>query len=485
MNFRRVLGLLTLATLLASAAAADRWGAPEENDVVNLTDTNFDDFLATHEWVFVKYYAPWCGHCKTMAPGYSELALEHKYKENGIPIAKVDATVAKRVAEKMKPQGFPTLRLYNRGFEIDYKGGRDKKDIEAFIEAKMTAQAIQIDTEDEFEELKGAHLAAIYFLDSRDSSDIAAFKRFILQFDKVPFAYTHNPKIQKMMGGKGAATFYIVRNFDEGDKLVDKDRPFKDSELAAEFKKVRFGHVMEFNDEVMTRIDEEKKTTLYVFTADKRGPTAQIIHALAPKYSKDFFFVMVDAADEKIKRIAEYFGIRGNEAVRLMGYKGGKNQKFKVNELTESAITGLLDDFLAGKARQYLKTDPIPATNDAPIKNIVGANFGEMIIKSNKHVLLEIYAPWCGHCKQMEPMYNELAIQLSGYDDILIAKMDGTGNEYPKVEATGYPTILLFLKGKKDKPVKFEGEKTLQKFLIFLNRHIGRVHKTATPSNEL
>lgn len=477
---------MALATLCRSVAGdeAPRWGVPEDHDVVVLTDANFDDFLASHEWVFVKYYAPWCGHCKTMAPAYSELALENKYKENGIPIAKLEATVHKKVAEKMKPQGFPTLRLYNRGFEIDYKGGRDKKDIQAFIDSKMGAVPTLIDTEDEFDELEGARLAAIYYLDSKDPSDVSAFRRFILQFDNVPFAYTHNPALQKRMGGKGRATLYVIRNFDEGHKMVDKDRPFKDSELATEFKKVRFGHVMEFSDEAMSRIDEEKRHTVYLFTADKRGPSAQLLQTIAPKYSKDFFFVIADATDEKVKRMAEYFGIAGkNENLRLMAYKGGKNQKYKVTEITEAAVTQLLDDFKAGKARQYLKTDPVPASNNAPVKIAVGANFAELVIKSNKHVLLEIYAPWCGHCQHLEPIYNELAVQLSAYDDIVIAKMDGTTNEYPKVEAQGYPTILFFPKGKKDAPIKFEGEKTLPKFLVFLNRHIGRVHKTTTAAS--
>lgn len=489
MNARHLLSILVLGLILPSLHSADgpRWGVPEEDDVVVLTDANFDDFLSNHEWVFIEYYAPWCGHCKSMAPSYSELAIENKFKENGIPIAKLEATVNKKVAEKMKPQGFPTLRLYNRGFEIDYKGGRDKKDIQAFIDLKMAVKPELIDTEDEFDELRGARLAAIYYLDTKDASAVNAFRRFILQFDNIPFAYTHNPQLQKLMGGKGSATLYVIRNFDDGDKVVDKDRPFTDNELSTEFKKVRFGHVMEFNDDVMHRLDEEKKNTLYLYTADRRGPSMELFNKIAPKYSKDFFFVVADATDEKVKRMAEYFGVGGkNENVRLMGYKGGKNQKFKANEISEAAITQLLDDHKAGKARQYLKTDSIPPANNNPVKDVVGASFGELIIKSNKHVLLEIHAPWCGHCKNLEPIFNELAVQLSAYDDILIAKMDGTTNEYPKVDAQGYPTIFFFPKGKKDKPIKYEGEKTLPKFIYFLNRHIGRVHKTTTlASNEL
>lgn len=483
-NYKTFVSVTALLLLTqAMHCEVGKWGAEEENDVVVLGDNNFDDFLSRHEWVFVKYYAPWCGHCKNMAPAYAELALDNKYKADGIPIVKVDATVAKGVAEKMKPQGFPTLRLYNRGFEIEYKGGRDKKDIQAFIDQKLAVKPQLIDSVDEFDELTGARLAAIYYLESTESVDVKAFNRFILQFDNnIPFAYTHNIQIKERMGAKSPAALYVVRNFDDGSKLVEKERPFTDKELASEFKKVRFGYVMEYNDDVADRLAEEKKHTVYLFTEDKYGAGAQAFASLAPKYTKDFFFVTGNANDEKLKRTAEYFGINKNEQVRLMAYKGGKNQKFKVNEVSESAIKQLLDDYLAGKARQYLKTDSIPLTNDQPVKVVVGANFNELVLKSNKHVLLEIYAPWCGHCKHMEPVYNQLAAELAAYDDLTIAKMDGTTNEYPKVEANGYPTILFFEKGKKDKPIKYEGEKTLQKFLVFLNRHIGRVHKLATAS---
>ena len=71
---------------------------------------------------------------------------------------------------------------------------------------------------------------------------------------------------------------------------------------------------------------------------------------------------------------------------------------------------------------------------------------------------------------------------MSHYDDLVIAKMDGASNEHPKAEANGYPTILFFPKGRKDKPIKYEGAHEIQKFVVFLNKHIGRVHKLSTSS---
>lgn len=78
-------------------------------------------------------------------------------------------------------------------------------------------------------------------------------------------------------------------------------------------------------------------------------------------------------------------------------------------------------------------------------------------MNSGKYVLLEIYAPWCGHCKALEPIYKELAEKLSYMSEKLtIAKFDGTANEHQKVNIKGFPTIRLY-KPNQPEPVDFDG----------------------------
>lgn len=60
--------------ICAINAETTKWGETEDEHVTVLTTSNFDSFVEKYNKVFVKFYAPWCGHCKAMAPAYSELA---------------------------------------------------------------------------------------------------------------------------------------------------------------------------------------------------------------------------------------------------------------------------------------------------------------------------------------------------------------------------------------------------------------------------
>jgi len=92
------------------------------SEVVVLDDSNYTSFIQEHQYVFVKFYAPWCGHCKSMAPDYEQLAKESEGKE--YVIAHVDATTSPKVAEEAGVDGYPTLKLIVQGLALDYGNAR-------------------------------------------------------------------------------------------------------------------------------------------------------------------------------------------------------------------------------------------------------------------------------------------------------------------------------------------------------------------------
>jgi protein disulfide-isomerase-like protein len=113
--------------------------------VRHLTDATFEhDTQAatggtTGDW-FVEFHAPWCGHCKTLAPVWSELSAWARDERIPISLAAVDATVHTRTARRFDVRSFPALRLISRGKVYDYNGPRSLESLQSFISDRTWMQ---------------------------------------------------------------------------------------------------------------------------------------------------------------------------------------------------------------------------------------------------------------------------------------------------------------------------------------------------------
>eukprot|EP01122_Echinamoeba_exundans_P013504 TRINITY_DN5902_c0_g6_i1.p1 TRINITY_DN5902_c0_g6~~TRINITY_DN5902_c0_g6_i1.p1 ORF type:complete len:397 (+),score=83.74 TRINITY_DN5902_c0_g6_i1:382-1572(+) len=99
-------------------------GIVAASDVIDATAKNFDNIVLKSQLpVLVEFYAPWCGHCKNLAPIYEKLATSLK---GIVPIVKVDATVEQSLASKYGIRGYPTIKLFKPAASApeDYNGQR-------------------------------------------------------------------------------------------------------------------------------------------------------------------------------------------------------------------------------------------------------------------------------------------------------------------------------------------------------------------------
>lgn len=114
-----------------------------------------------------------------------------------------------------------------------------------------------------------------------------------------------------------------------------------------------------------------------------------------------------------------------------------------------------------GSISRTLKSEPVPDYEAEPGEPsvIIASNLEEKAFRSDRDVLLNIFAPWCGHCKNFSPNYRKIARKvhlLNMSNKILVATYDGTANEpsVPEINWDGFPTIL-FIKAGTRSPIQY------------------------------
>ncbi|KAF2676031.1 disulfide isomerase [Lentithecium fluviatile CBS 122367] len=129
MLFNRLLpAAFALLPAIASASA-----------VVDLDPTNFDSIvLKSGKPALVEFFAPWCGHCKNLAPVYEELGTNYQHAVDKVTIAKVDADNHKELGKRFGVSGFPTLKWFDGKSDkpVDYDGGRDLESLAKWVTDK-------------------------------------------------------------------------------------------------------------------------------------------------------------------------------------------------------------------------------------------------------------------------------------------------------------------------------------------------------------
>lgn len=475
-SIKAVAAILAAISNIA-VVSAEGAEAPEDSAVVKLTEETFKDFIANNPYVLAEFFAPWCGHCKRLGPEFASAADSLATKNPDIKLAQIDCTEERDLCAGFEIRGYPTMKIFKGDTDSisDYPGQRQSNAIVNYM-VKLTLPAVQTFEEAEKleENLENLEEALILQILPEGSEKSASNETFYEIAEKLretfTFGSTSNEKFVEKYS-KGDKPAYVI--FRKGELLDDasiyEGKEFgENGDLLTEFIEVEskplFG---EINGQTYQSYTSSELPLAYYFynTEEEREAADPFIKKLGRKYRGEINFVGLDASQ---------FGMHAQnlnmeeEFPLFVIHDLEKNKKYGINQskpLDNNEIAQFVQKFRAGKLEPIVKSEPIPETQNSSVYHLVGSEH-DSIVKSDKDVFVKYFAPWCGHCKRLAPIFEELAELYDG-KDVIIAEVDHTLNDVEGVDIKGYPTLVLF-PADGSEPIYYDDARSLEAMADFI-----------------
>ncbi|XP_041966139.1 protein disulfide-isomerase A3 [Alosa sapidissima] len=468
---------LIFAAFLAVAAQA--------SDVLEFTDDDFDSRIGDHDMILVEFFAPWCGHCKRLAPEYEAAATRLK---GIVALAKVDCTANSNVCSKYGVSGYPTLKIFRDGEEAGgYDGPRTADGIVSHLKKQAGPASVEVKTQAEFDKFTADRDSSVvgFFADGGSSAQAEFLKSASALRESYRFAHTNNEDLLKKydVEAEGVILFrppHLTNKFEDSSVKFSEEK-FTNAKIKRFIQDSIFGmcpHMTDDNKDLLR--GKDLLVAYYDVDYEKNPKGSNYWRNRVMKVAKGFLdqgkkLNFAVANKNSFSHDLSEMGLDASAGeIPVVGIRTAKGDKYVMQEEFSrdgKALERFLQDYFDGNLKRYLKSEPIPENNDGPVKVLVAENFDSIVNDDSKDVLIEFYAPWCGHCKSLEPKYNELGEKLANDPNIVIAKMDATANDVPsQYEVRGFPTLFFSPAGQKDSPKKYEGGREVSDFISYLKR---------------
>ncbi|OAY58285.1 protein disulfide-isomerase [Manihot esculenta] len=475
-------GSVWFCLLFCSLIAAISAGESEEKEfVLTLDHSNFTDTVSKHDFIVVEFYAPWCGHCKKLAPEYEKAASILHSHDPPIVLAKIDANeeVNKDLATQYEIKGFPTLKILRNGGKSiqEYKGPREADGIVEYLKKQSGPASSEIKSREDASSFIGDKKIFIVGLFPKFSGQ--EFENFMAVADKLrsDYEFGHTLDAKHLPSGDSSVTGPLVRLFKPFDELFVDFQDFNVDALEKFVEESSLPIVTIFNTDPSNHPyvikffnSPDAKAMLFTNFSSEASDSFKIkYHETAQQYrGNGMLFLLGDV--EASQGAFQYFGLKEDQ-VPLIVIQTNDGQKYLKANLEPDHIAPWVKEYKEGKLLPYKKSEPIPEVNNEPVKVVVADSLQDMVLNSGKNVLLEFYAPWCGHCKNLAPILEEVAISYQNDPHVVIAKFDATANDVPNdtFDVKGYPTV--YFRSASGNVVQYDGNRTKEDIIDFIEKN--------------
>ena len=403
----------------------------------------------------------------------------------------MDATAAanKELSEAAGVRGYPTLKMY-RGHStagaLDYNGPREADGIVSYLTKQAGPASTKLASAEAAAALAAAEDVVVFGIAAEGSPELATFLQ-VASALRDDYVFAHTADAALVPGGgeaaAGAAAHVVMaKKFDEPRAATTDAAVVGDADALGKWVSATAAPRVAKLDKdprsraALKRVFDSPAPKLFAFTAPAPAD-APLLAALdaAARAHPELKFVSADAAENE--GALSYFGVEAAGVPALViqdATPGAKEKKYVRPNAGPEDIEAFIAAFAAGELTATVKSEPLPDNEGAAVTVLVAKNFDAIVAPANaagKTILLEFYAPWCGHCKSLAPIYEKVGAHFKARDDIIVAKMDATANDVmdPRFEVKGFPS--LYLQTASGEVLPYSGERTEDALVKFIEQH--------------
>eukprot|EP00826_Nyctotherus_ovalis_P017537 TRINITY_DN1516_c0_g1_i1.p1 TRINITY_DN1516_c0_g1~~TRINITY_DN1516_c0_g1_i1.p1 ORF type:complete len:482 (-),score=141.94 TRINITY_DN1516_c0_g1_i1:69-1514(-) len=440
-----------------------------ESEVVVLTDDNFETTIKSNPVVMVKFFAPWCGHCKNLAPEYERAAKLAKEQNLPYIIADLDATVNRITSDSQDIQGFPTMKLFINSEVLEYSGERNAEAILAFI-SRNVRPFKELKTVEEVEELRKAKGLRCILVGNMSADNFVAVAKTEFEFE---FFRAEYEVMKKVFANVTKDCVVLLKDFDERFALLTKE--LSEENLKEFLTTEMLQTVNEMSQKVFDQVFQPNARTGIILLRSDTDPNLKAYQAEFAKVAKalksnKLVFIESNGEDNWGNRLINALGIE-DQPLPIIAAAQTKEAVLKYlfkDPFTKQGIQKFIQDVEKGEAKAYYKSEAVPESNPGPVYKVVSKNFKHEVLDNENDVMVKFYTPYCGHCKKLAPAYEKLAEAMKMNDKLKFMEVDVSKNDIEGHPINSVPVIKFFPGKDKADVYTFSGERTEKNIAAFV-----------------